>query len=115
MTLAADTLSHVAQQVGLVAGILLSLGVIGRAGVGSWRLLRKAVEAFSWLEDIHKQLSPDDGASLHDILHRLDRNDHVNHRNIQTVYGVVLKAHAVDPMEAPLLENLEPEQLDAGA
>ncbi len=107
--LATNTLQHAAQQVGLVAGIVAGLGVIGVALRGLYRAVRRAARALDWLEEIYVQLSPDDGASLNDILHRLDRNDRVNHRNIETVYGVVLKGHRVDPADAPLLETLEPE------
>ena len=101
---ATDTLAHVAQQLGLVAGILIALGVIGRAAQGGWKMVRRLVEALNRLEAIYEQFLPNEGHSLTDRVLRIDENVQRNARNIETVYGIVLKGHDVDPAEAPLLE-----------
>lgn len=82
------------------AGLLVALGVL-------WKGFEKLSNAYQWLKEIHRLLSPDDGESLADLLDRVDRNDTVLDRNLQKVYGVVLKFHNVDPQDAPLFETLE--------
>lgn len=112
MIVATDTLTHVAQELGLVAGIVVALGVIGRAALGAWRLLRRIAEVAAWIEEIYIEFKPDAGHSLHDRILRIDENVQTNARNIGTIYGVVLKGHEFDPAEAPLLENLVYEDPD---
>lgn len=84
-----------------IGALVAALGIIGRAG---WKTFVAVSNAYVWLREIHAQLTPNGGLSLSDILHRVDQNDRIAHRNIETVYGVVLKMHDLDPESAPLLE-----------
>lgn len=97
-----------------IGAAVAALGIIGRA---AWTSFRAISNAYQWLREIHQQLSPNAGSSLSDILHRVDENDLVAHRNIEVVYGVVLKMHDLDPDLAPLLEvprTAEAQKQEAG-
>ena len=107
MLVALHTLGHTAEEVGLIAGILLGLAVIGRACWGTWKFTRKLMDVVDWIEDIYVEFKPNSGKSIKDTVNRIDRNVTTNSRNIQVVYGTVLKMHDLDPNDAALLESLD--------
>ena len=87
-----------------IGGILATGGVLR----GLWGFFKLTSNAYQWIKEIHYQLTPNAGQSLSDIIHRGELNDAILHRNIESVYGVVLKMHSIDPEDAPLLEVLAP-------
>lgn len=103
------TLEQVAQDLGLIAGILIATGIILKAGHTLWKFGAMIHKLFDWVEEIYHEFKPNDGHSLSDHINRIDNNTQVNARNIATVYGVILKGHEFDPGDAPLLESLEAE------
>lgn len=103
------TLEEFARTLGLLAGIFISLGILAKAAYTLWKFGRMIHKLFDWVEEIYHQFKPNDGHSLADHVGRIDRNSQVNARNIQTVYGVILKGLEFDPNDALLLEPLEAE------
>lgn len=107
MLVALHSLAHTAEEVGLIAGILIGLAVIGRAFWGVWKFTRRMVDVVDWIEDIYIEFKPNSGKSIKDTVNRIDRNVTTNARNIEVVYGTVLKMHDLDPNDAALLETLD--------
>lgn len=107
LVVAFHTLAHTAEEVGLIAGILVGLAIIGRAFWGAWKFARRLVDVVDWIEDIYTEFKPNSGKSIKDTVNRIDRNVTANSRNIQVVYGTVLKMHDLDPNDAALLEPLD--------
>lgn len=95
------TLHLTAETLALIAGIIIALGVIGRA---AWKAFVVANGIYSILKEIHYEITPDGGDSVHDIIERNDMNHLIAHRNAEAIYGVVLKFHEVDAQDVPLLE-----------
>lgn len=115
MALGVHSMQHFSEQLAIAAGIVLGLGVLGRAFWGGWRFLRKAVQIVDWIEEIYIEFQPNHGTSVKDVIERIDANVKVNSRNIDTLYGTVLKMHELDPNDAALLEPLEPSPKDKRA
>lgn len=109
MFLSLHSLVHTAEQVGLVAGIILGVGIISKAVWEAWKFIRKFVKAVEFLEDIYREFRPDSGYSIKDTVDRIDHNVHVNARNIEALYALTSKTNNIDPIEIPLLEVLRPE------
>lgn len=85
----------------LIAAIITAIGIIVRAG---WKLFQFFSNLYQLLREIHYEITPNGGDSVHDIIERNDGNHLIAHRNAEKVYGVVLKFHDVEPADAPLLE-----------
>lgn len=106
MIFAADTLAHFAQQIGLLAGITVGIGILIKGANMTWQAIRRLSRVADVMDEIYAQFKPNDGKTMMDRIQRIDRNVQVNARNIEVVYGVIMKGHEFDPSDAPLLEPL---------
>lgn len=113
--IAAHTVQHFAEQLAVVVGIVVGFGILGKAGWDMFRFLRKAAKVVDRIEEIYVQFQPNHGTSVKDVVERIDSNVKTNSRNIDVLYGTILKMHELDPNDAPLLERLEPSPQDMKA
>lgn len=72
-----------------IAGIIVSLGIIGRGARFMWRFGRKIHHLADWVEKIYEEFQPNHGKSFKDVMWRVDSNTQINSRNIQKVFGVI--------------------------